>query len=667
MARRKAKSRMGTVITFAFLFSISVGALAGALAGFLGSAPTLAEVEFNPQLTTYVYDVEGRVLARLYKENRDSVPLSAIPVHLRHAVLAVEDERFYTHHGIDFRGLLRALVVNVRAGEIRQGGSTLTQQLAKNAFLSHERTITRKLRELLWTIQIERRYSKDEILEAYLNQICFGHGAYGAEAGAQLYFGKHVKDVTLPEAAFLAGVTNGPSVFSPFINKEAATRRRDFVLRRMEQLGYISESQSEAARRAPLVTIPLRRNERKAPYFVDYILQTLLELYGEQLVYGGGLRVYTTLSSSVQAAAEQALLQGLPSLKVDANGLQQPQGAVVAIDPLTGAIRAMVGGRGTDKFNRAVQAQRQPGSAIKPIVYAAALESGLTPATVMRDEPLSLQGSDGGSWQPENYDRRYRGDISLRYALEESVNIIAVKLLQQLGPRTVLDYGRRLGITTLVEKGAKNDLNASLALGGLTRGVSPLELTAAYVPFANGGIYIPPWAISRIEDNNGNVLRESRTDRRTVVSEALAYLMTDMMRGVIDRGTGKRAAISRPAAGKTGTTSDYTNAWFVGYTPELVATVWIGNDAQKDAMVSREGSVGSAKAAEIWAAFMKKALAAAPAQDFRKPSSGLAEAVAIDTGNGLLAPEGCRLPADSVRRELFLEDHVPKAVSPRCD
>lgn len=668
MARKKKrKSRLGSAIGFTFLFSIFIGAFGGALAGYLGSAPTLAEVNYNPELTSYIYDRNGTVLARLYKENRDQVSLKQIPKYMQQAVVAIEDPHFYSHHGVDLRGLARAILVNIKNRSYKQGGSTITQQLAKNAFLTNDRTLARKMRELLWTIQLERRYTKDEILEAYLNEVLFGHGAYGVEAAAQLYFGKHIGDVTLSEAAFLAGVTNGPSIFSPFINKESAIRRRNLVLTRMEEQGYITAAEARAAKNEPLVTVDREPNKHLAPYFVDYVLQTLLNLYGEQRVYAGGIRVYTSLDLSIQRAAEQALLNGLPRHYVDANGLAQPQGAIIAVDPGTGAIRAMVGGRGTDKFNRAVQAERQPGSAFKPVLYAAAIEAGYTPASMLKDEPISLALANGASWRPENSDRRYRGTITLREALELSVNTVAVKLAQEIGPRNVLEYGRRLGITTLVDKGEKNDVNAGIALGGLTRGVSPLELTAAYIPFANGGVYIKPVAITKIVDRDGTVLYEAKSERRAVMSEALATMMTDMMRGVVERGTGTKARIGRPAAGKTGTSSDYTNAWFVGYTPQLIATVWLGNDSQARPMTGPGGNVSSSKAAEIWATFMKQALAGEKTEQFSNTAPGLVTNVAIDTTNGLRVPAGCSLPSGSVRYEMFLEGHVPQNSSPRCN
>jgi penicillin-binding protein 1A len=608
----------GAASIIIFVIALLGGAFAGAFFGFLGSAPTLAEVTFAPQLTTYIYDRNGEVLARLYTQDRELVTLDQIPQVLIDATLAIEDPNFYTHYGVSLRGIIRALFVNLKEGETAQGGSTITQQLAKNAFLTNERTLIRKLRELLWAIQIERRYNKDEILTAYLNEIPYGHGAYGVAAATQLYFGKNVSQLTLPEAAFLAGVSNGPAVFSPYINYDAAVERRNIVLRRMYNLGYIDSDELEKATATTLTTISRQPNQHRAPYFVDYVLQTLLDLYGKNRVYGGGLRVYTTLDVDMQTAAEEALLSGLPNHYQDNNGLQQPQGALIALDPLSGAIRALVGGRGTDKFNRAVQAVRQPGSAFKPIVYAAALEERYAPTSVLVDEPITLSTGDGTSWSPQNADLRYRGEVTLREALEQSINTIAVKLTLDISPRTIIEYGRRLGITTLIDKGEKHDVHAAIGLGGLTKGVSPLELAAAYVPFANNGQYYKPIAITKIVDAKGVVLFEAHPDRRVVMSEALAHTMTDMLQGVIERGTGTKAQIGRPAAGKTGTTNDYTNAWFVGYTPQLVAAVWLGNDTQVRPMTSASGPVGSSKAAEIWARFMKGALKDQPVLAFQK-------------------------------------------------
>ncbi|MGI6036361.1 MAG: penicillin-binding protein 1A [Limnochordia bacterium] len=657
MARTRRPWRLALII-LVFSFSIGVGILAGMFAGFLRSAPTLEQVEFNPDLTTYVYDIHGDVIARFFNENRIKAPLDAIPQDLQNAFIAIEDDQFRNHYGLNFRGILRALWTDLRRGGIYQGASTITQQLAKNAFLSHERTWSRKLRELLWTIQIERKYSKDEILESYLNVIWFGHGAYGVEAASQTYFGKSVDQLNLPEAALLAGIPRGPGLYSPFISPEAAVKRRNVVLNRMHDLGYITAAQAEEAKQAPLGTVDQISRPYRAQYFVEYIRRLMMQRgYTEEELRGGGLRIYTTLDLSIQNKAEKALLEGLPQGKADENGITQPQGALIALDPRTGHILAMVGGRGgQDFFNRAVDAERQPGSAIKPFIYTAAVERGYTPGTVIVDEPVSYVNQyTKETWSPVNYDRRFRGPITLREALEQSINIVAVKLLDSIGVDGAIKVAKQMGITTLVEQGRVHDRNLAFALGGLTRGVTPLEMAAAYGVLANQGIRTEPMAILRIVGPDGSVLEENRPQREIVLREQTSYIITDMLRGVIERGTGRSANIGRPAAGKTGTTDDYTNAWFVGYTPEIVAAVWIGND--KPSRMFYEGvNIGSGRAARIWSDFAKKALDGIPPSDFSRPD-GIVDGLKIDIKTGQLAAPGC--PSAQTRHEIFMKGTEP--------
>src|SRR5690606_20839351 len=443
---------------------------------------------------------------------------------------------------------------NLRAGAIEQGGSTITQQLAKLAFLTNDRTWSRKFKELLLAIQIERKYTKDEILESYLNVVYFGHGAYGVEAASQIFFQKSVSEVNLQEAALLAAVVNGPGYYSPFYDMEAATRRRNLVLRRMLDLGFIDQAAYDEAVSSPIELKDGRRQQTIAPHFVIYVREQLLDRYGAQMVYTGGLRVYTTLDLDLQRAAEKAIEEMVPVQETDENGLAQPQAALVTIDVHTGEIRAMVGGRNNDQYNRAVQATRQPGSAMKPFVYAAAIDSKrYTPAHLMVDEPTTFTLITGETWTPRNYDNTHRGTMSLRTALEDSINVVAAKLIDEIGPATAIDYAKRMGITTLQESGRLNDLTLSFALGGLTRGVTLLEMATAYGVFASGGIRTTPIAILRVEGPDGTVIDECRPQRRLVLSPESAYIMTDMMRGVIERGTGVGANIGRPAAGKTGT------------------------------------------------------------------------------------------------------------------
>lgn len=665
---RRRRWRRLLITLLVFVVSITVGAMAGAVAAYLRSAPSLDQVNFDPKLTTYVYDVKGRVIARFYRENRIPVTLDQIPKVVQLAFLAAEDRDFYHHYGIDFKGIARAVLANLtRDGGKLQGGSTITQQLARNAFLSLEQTWSRKLKELLWTIQIERKYTKDEILEAYLNVIYFGHGAHGVEAASQVYFSKSVSEVTLPEAAFLAAVVNGPSIYSPFNNPEAALSRRNLVLRRMYDFGFISFAEYTQARETPLEVKDGRTSQRLAPYFVEYVRQELIRRYGEEQVYGGGLRVYTTLDLDLQQKAEAALAAWLPSHSVDANGLTQPQGALVTLDAHYGYIRALIGGRGNDHYNRAVQATRQPGSAMKPFIYAAAIDQRqVTPADVYVDEPTTFRLPTGETWRPRNYDGTFAGPITVRRALEDSVNVVAAKVIEQIGPATAIEYAKRLGISTLVESGRRNDVTLALALGGLTRGVTPLEMARAYAVFANGGIRVEPLAILRVEGPDGTVIDEFRPQRRLVLAPETAYIMTDMLRGVIERGTGIGANIGRPAAGKTGTTSDFTDAWFVGYTPSLVTAIWIGNDDNQP-MIHQGQRIGSGTAARAWRAYMEAALEGAQVEDFERPATGIVGPLAIDKTNGLLISDGCqRVPPEERAMEIFIQGTEPKEISPRC-
>jgi penicillin-binding protein 1A len=631
-----------------FVALVLFGSGLGILAGAIKTAPRLSDVQFNSKRATVLYDTNNEVIGRLFTENRQPVSLDNIPKVLQHAVIASEDDHFYEHHGVRPTALLRAVLVDVFSGRKAQGGSTITQQLARNAFLSQEKTFTRKINEIIWAIQIERKYTKDEILETYLNEAYLGHGAHGVEAAAQLYFGKHVSQLNLPEAALIVGLLPAPEAYSPYVDMKAAEWRRGVVLDRMTDLGYITSAEAEAAKNAPIKVVGLKLSKTKAPYFVDYVTQYLLDRYGESQVYSGGLKVFTTLDLKAQAAAEKALFSGLPGGRTDKNGLTQPQGALLAMDPKTGYIRAMIGGRGEDKYNRATQAYRQPGSTIKPFIYTAAIDRGFTPISMVQDAPIEFQMADGQTWKPQNYDRKFRGPIPLRYALENSINTVAIRLLDQIGIGTAMDYAKRMGITSLVSTGAVNDNNLSLALGGITKGVNLMEMVQAYGVLANQGIKVTPLAVLRVEDKDGRVLEENQTTKDIILSEETAYVTTDMMRGVIERGTGRSANIGRPSAGKTGTTDDSTNAWFVGFTPDLVSAVWIGNDAQSQPL-----SVGSAKSAAIWGAFMRDALSDTPISDFPQPA-GVVRAY-VDMDHGTLATDRC----PNVRLEVFVTGTEP--------
>lgn len=675
VATRAGRSiRRFVVLVVAIVAASSIGAVAGAVAALVRSTPDLDDLRYTPRQTTYIYDRKGRVIRSLFIEHRIPVSIDQIPRVMQQAIIAVEDADFEKHRGFDLRAILRAFWVDLRSGGVVQGGSTITQQLAKIMFLSHERTLTRKLRELFLAIELERRFTKEEILETYLNEIYFGEGAYGVEAAAQTYFGKSIRDVTLAEAALLAAIPRSPVYYNPLRYPERALTRRNFVLDRMVEEGYISPRAAAEAKAQPLgVVAGKKQRDVSASYFVDYVLQDLLQRYPKDQVFGGGLRVYTTLDLDLQRAAEEIARDErlVPVTFTDEKGVPQPQLAIVTLDPRTGDILAMVGGRGEDdKFNRAVLATRQPGSAIKPFIWLAAVDRGVaTPATVIEDKPLEYTLPDGTLWKPENYDGKYLGPVTIRTALEQSINMVAIQLLERLTPGVVMGYMEKMGITTLVKPPVEpNDRNLALALGGLTRGVTPLELAAAYGALANGGIWSSPRAILRIEDASGLVLEETQPRQRVVVSDVSAYLVTDMMRGVVQWGTGKAARLpdARPVAGKTGTTEQYTNAWFVGFTPDLVTAVWIGNDEQKDPVLRPDGSeIGSRTAAELWGKYMRVAVRNLPARDFPKPA-GIVEGVRIDVKTGLLAPPDCGIPESQTRMEIFARGTQPTEVSPNC-
>ncbi|MBQ6132323.1 MAG: PBP1A family penicillin-binding protein [Selenomonadaceae bacterium] len=592
-----------------FIIVMAVGVGIGFVTANMNVKADLSK-DILPPASSHIYDSAGNEIAIIHAtENRVPVKIEQIPMNLQNAFVAIEDNRFYEHKGVDPRGLARAAYTNIVSQEIAEGGSTITQQLAKNAYLTQDRTYKRKIQEIFLALQLEKQYTKQEILELYLNQIYFGQGAYGVQAAAKTYFGKNVEDLTLGECAMLAGIPKSPNYYSPFNNLNAAIARRDTVLDQMVTYGYISHNEASAARQAELVLAPqnVPEKHKDAMYFIEYVTQLLVDRYGADAVYKEGLKVYTTIDLDIQRMAEEALLMYLPEYYTDANGIVQPQGAIVAVEPKTGYIRAMVGGRGTDQFNRATMAERQPGSAFKPFVFVAGLENGYTPDTVIEDSPITI-----GDWSPQNYSRRFSGNVTLRTVAIFSMNVPTVKIAQALGIDKAIYYAQEMGISTFVLTGEPNDTNLAVSLGGLTRGVTPLEIASAYGTFANSGLHIPHTAITKVLDRNGNIIHESVPEGRQVISPESAADLTSMLEDVITKGTGKGAAIGRPAAGKTGTTSDYHDAWFVGYTPDLVASVWIGCDDNSEL----GGITGGDLPATIWSHFMQNALLNVPAHDF---------------------------------------------------
>lgn len=659
------KKKTILIYVIVILGSTLLGASLGLFTAYLKSAPSLDQVNIHQDFSTYIYDINGKLITDLYKENRLPVDITTLPDHVKNAVVAIEDDQFYNHHGINFIAFGRAILVNLKNWSFTQGGGTITMQLARNVFLTQKKTIMRKLEEFLWAVQIERKYSKDEILEAYLNVFYLNHGAYGIEVGARTFFDKPAKDLTVSEAALIAGVIRWPTRYSPFVNPDIAIDRRNFVLSRMQEVGFLSPAEAAAAKAEPLDLAERQGRVVQARYFVDYVIQQLVETYGETAVFSGGLRVYTTLDLDMQKAAEKALLEGIPTNTAHEGTLSQPQGAILSIVPQTGEIRAMVGGRGEDSFNRTVQAIRSPGSAIKIFPYTAAIDQGITAASVYLDEPTDFTLITGEVWSPRNYYETFAGEVTIREAVEDSLNVIAAQVVDEIGPATIIDYGKRMGITTFVEQGRSNDLGlAPLALGGMTKGVSLMELTSAYAILANQGIKTEPLSILKVTDSDGRILEQNTPRQKVVLNEQTSYLMTDLLRGVIERGTGVNAKIGRPAAGKTGTHSDYQDAWFVGYTPDLVSVVWFGEDTPKR-MVYQGVRYGSWNAATIWGNYMREALKDTPVTDFPKPD-GLVEGILIDTKTGLLVRDDCNLPADETRREIFIAGTEPTEYSPRC-
>ena len=557
---------------------------------------------YRPATTSIIYDAEKQPITHVSRENRTLVPLSAMPEFLPQAFMSAEDSRFYQHSGVDAWSIIRALIHNIRSGERGQGGSTITQQVARALLLTPEKTYTRKIKEAILAYRIDTALSKEEILHIYLNQIYLGSGAYGVEAAAQIYFDKRVQDLNLAEAALLAGLPQAPSRYSPFRNFKLAKNRQLYVLNRMAEEGYITPTAAQKAYEKTLLWNPAKEGPTENNYFVEYVKAYVESKYGSEALLTGGLRIYTTLDQNMQQAANMAIKRGTAkwAIRQSKHADTLPQAALISMEVKTGRVRAMVGGTDFDKsqFNRATQARRQPGSAFKPFIYAAALENGMTPATMIVDEPIHFRGATAMQyWAPKNYDNKFEGPTSFRNALVRSRNVPTIKILQQVGAAKTIDLARRLGITSPLVK------DLSLALG--TSGVSPLEMIRAYAAFANNGRMPQPLFIEKIVDSSGKVLEEQQPSFSEAIDPRVAYQMTRIMEAVITDGTAKGiSSFGAPAAGKTGTTDQNVDAWFVGYTPELTTCVWIGHD-QNISLGSAE--TGGLAAAPIWLDFMNQA------------------------------------------------------------
>lgn len=660
---------LGKKYVLSLLILIPVFTLLGIAAGYfisnLFELPNIEQLQsYNPSQTTTVYSKDGEVLAEFFTEKRAVVSLSDIPDSLKKAFIAVEDHRFYQHPGMDVIRILKAIWIDFVTWSRAQGASTITQQLARNLFLTQKRTISRKVKEIILAIQIERRFSKDEILEMYLNQIYFGHGIYGVAEAASYYFGKPISQISLSEAALLAGIPNNPGQYSPIYNPKNSIQRRNYVLERMYDLGFITATQKENAKTYPLqITNGQNRREERhyyaAPYFTEWVRQIVSDKYGYQRVWRGGLKIYTTLDLEMQKAAEQALL---PYLKKN-----NFQGALLAMDPHTGYVRAMIGGRSFNEsqFNRATQAHRQTGSAFKLFTYTAAIGSGkFNAVSSFYDRPLVFsRGRKYGKsaqireesryWSPENYEKHYWGKVFLWEMLAHSINAASVRLLEKVGVETVVDYARKMGITS--------PLNHDLTLTLGTSGVTLLEMVRAYATIANYGIRPTPIFIKKIENSQGEVLEENFPQEESVLSSQTAFIIIDLLKKTVDLGTGQRIRwleFDRPCAGKTGTvgwpgeenTNKTMDAWFIGFTPDLIAGVWIGKD---DASPLGEKITGSVGAIPVWTEFMKKALEGKTVKEFPSPPGIVFKEIDIDTG--LLASSSCK----NTEWFAFREENVP--------
>ena len=619
--REKPKKSLGKKI-FMFLLVIFFIAVTGALAGFIVSVSgRLPDVTTNiaPSASSRIYDAKGRLITTVHaEENRIPVSINEVPQNLQNAFVAAEDVRFYEHHGVDPRGIMRAVWANlITRNATGQGGSTITQQLARNAFLTQEQTLKRKLLEVVLAFEIEDKYTKKQILEMYMNQIYFGQGCYGIQTASRVYFGKDVKDLTLAQCALLAGLPNSPNYYSPFRSVEAAKYRQGIVLDQMAKYGYITEADAKAAKEADLhLAKPqaAKSTSSTASYFVSYVIQSLSDKYDSYVIYKEGLQVYTTLDLDMQKDAEKALKNDLPDGNKDSKGLTQPQGALISIEVGTGHIKAMVGGRGEDHFNRAVQMTRQPGSAFKPFVYLTAFENKIGLADMLSNEKKTY----AGGWTPKNYEGTSGGKVTVEEALIHSMNIPTIDLANKVGMSKVLSIAEDTGISTLVKDGPTSDNNLAASIGGLTNGVTLYDMAKAYSVFANDGKLVQPTAILKVVDRNGNVLEDhsGSVESKQVVSESAVHKLTAVLEEVISQGTGGNAYIGRPAAGKTGTTDGEHDAWFVGYTPELVTAVWIGDDTSTNA-----GYTGGTIPAAIWRDYMRAALSSYNIKGFNVPQS----------------------------------------------
>lgn len=604
------------IVAVLSLAGILSGILAGFFWGLIHDLPQINHLkQYKPSAVSTVYSADNKVIARFYIEKRFPVKIDKIPDSLIQALITIEDRSFFSHAGVNIKAIIRAVIKDIQARRFKEGASTLTQQLAKTLFLTNEKSIVRKVKELLLSIQIERRYTKNEILELYLNQIYLGAGTYGVEAASKEYFKKSVSDLDLHEVALIAGLPKAPSVYNPVKNPQLARKRRDTVLSQMRLNNVITKDQYQDALKEDVAVKPTEVQAGPADYFVSYVRSIIKDQFDLKQVFSGGLNIQTSLNLDLQIHTNRIISEQMPLLeaRMEKNGLtgKSPQCAVVAIDTGTGGIACMAGGTDYRKsvFNRAVQARRQPGSAFKPFVYALAIEKGHPQNEVLLDAPLSFRLENGKDWHVNNFSRSYSGRMTFRKALALSKNTPVVRLMEQIGPQNVAAFAKKLGIDSNLYP------NLSLALG--TSEVSLLELTGAYLPFANMGIKVEPYPIVKISDAQSNLIYQHKLQKQSVMKREDAAIMADMLKGVIREGTGRSALrIQKDIAGKTGTTDNYKDALFIGFSPGLALGVWVGND---DAATLGKYETGAKAALPIWTGIMQHYLSKNKTQYFDIP------------------------------------------------
>ncbi len=668
-----------SLLGVAAVAALGAGVGWGAWTHVCDDCPSVAQIyAFEPKEATRVYAADGSLLAQLAVERRTAVPLSALPPYLPQAFVAIEDRRFWGHSGVDYLRTFRAGVEFAFEGYDVAGGSTITQQLAGNMFSESVNrrvlSVRRKLKEMRVAFALERVYTKREILEAYINQINYGDGHYGVQSAAHYYFDKDARELSLPEAATLAALPKAPQRYSPIHQPERALERRNLVLELMADQGMIDRSTAERAKAHPIGLRTERDDVGRAPHFVEWVRRELIDRYGTE-IYEAGYRVRTTLRPDLQAVADSALDAQLrwvegqagfraptyeetrdwPEDRMAGPGTPYVQGVFIALDPENGNVLALIGGRDyrDSEFNRAIQARRQPGSVFKPFAYTAAIDTRTyTASDVIYDTPVEIMLPDSTIYSPKNFGDVFRGPVTLREALYRSINVVAVKVGREVGPETVAQYARRLGIETPIPR------VASVAIGSAD--VIPMQIARAYTTFANMGVKVEPRPILRVEDVDGTVIWESRPEREEVLDRQSSWIMLSMLRDVVDRGTGtavRRAGLSQdvPAAGKTGTTNDATDTWFVGFTPEIVTTTWVGFDEPQRLHVNAQGGLDAAPVnAEVLRWYYEDRPAPEP---WPRPEALTRRSV--DRMSGRLETQWC--PADSIYTEHYLPGSEPQS------